>query len=250
MNNIGYRNLLIQYIDRQEADQPIFTTQITQYVARETGLDEADVKKAVNVNMARLERADKILRIEKGVYCKKIKTAFGYYTPNRETLFCRQLLYDEDDVIGYETGLSVLNRLGLMSQMPKGKCIAAFLSLQGFRHNLLSWLYFRPAACGGSLKRNRTPWREKQGLLIILLICTFMYSGYVLCCLVSFYAPSIFFASCVMICSPYCSRNFWVNASIACGEDSSCFIMASGFGMELFSSPCRLRSTERISGLE
>ena len=46
MNNIGYRNLLIQYIDRQEADQPILTTQITQYVARETGLDEADVKKS------------------------------------------------------------------------------------------------------------------------------------------------------------------------------------------------------------
>lgn len=127
MSNIGYRNLLIQYIDRQEADQPILTTQITQYVAKETGLNEADVKKAVNVNMARLEKADKILRIEKGVYCKKIKTAFGYYTPNKEALFCRQLLYDEDDVIGYETGLSVLNRLGLVSQMPKRKCIATNL---------------------------------------------------------------------------------------------------------------------------
>lgn len=124
MNNIGYRNLLIQYIDRQEADQPILTTQITKYVVKETGMDETDVKKAVNVNMARLERADKILRIEKGVYCKKIKTAFGYYTPNKEALFCRQLLYDEDDVIGYETGLSALNRLGLVSQMPKRKCIA------------------------------------------------------------------------------------------------------------------------------
>lgn len=127
MSNIGYRNLLIQYIDRQEADQPILTTQVTQYVAKETGLDEADVKKAVNVNMARLEKADKILRIEKGVYCKKIKTAFGYYTLDKEALFCRQLLYDEDDVIGYETGLSVLNRLGLVSQMPKKKCIATNL---------------------------------------------------------------------------------------------------------------------------
>lgn len=124
MNNIGYRNLLVQYIDRLEAEQPILTTQITQYVAKETGLDETDIKKAVNVNMARLEKADKILRIEKGVYCKKIKTAFGYYSPNRETLFCKQLLYNEDDVIGYETGLSALNRLGLVSQMPKRKCIA------------------------------------------------------------------------------------------------------------------------------
>jgi len=127
MNNIGYRNLLIQYIDRQEPDQPILTAQITRYVAGKTGLDEAEVKKAVNVNMARLEKADRITRIEKGVYCKKTKTAFGYYTPNKEVLFCRQLLYDEDDVIGYETGLSVLNRLGLVSQMPKKKCIATNL---------------------------------------------------------------------------------------------------------------------------
>lgn len=127
MNNIGYRNLLTRYIDRQEPDQPILTTQITQYVARETGLDEADVKKAVNVNMSRLEKANLIARIEKGVYCKKIRTAFGYYTPNKEALFCRLLLYDEDNVIGYETGLSVLNRLGLVSQMPRRKCIATNL---------------------------------------------------------------------------------------------------------------------------
>lgn len=127
MNHIGYRNLLIQYIDRQKPDQPILTDQITQYVAGETGLDKAEVKKAVNVNMARLEKSERILRIEKGVYCKKTKTAFGCYTLSKEALFCRQLLYDGDEVIGYETGLSALNRLGLTSQMPKKKCIATNL---------------------------------------------------------------------------------------------------------------------------
>ncbi len=53
MNNIGYRNLLIQYIDRQEPDQPILTAQITQYAAREAHLDEAEVRKAVNVRNCR-----------------------------------------------------------------------------------------------------------------------------------------------------------------------------------------------------
>ena len=45
----------------------------------------------------------------------------GYYTPNRETLFCRQLLYDGDDVIGYEGFMklhrdkfSFLNIIGLI----------------------------------------------------------------------------------------------------------------------------------------
>ncbi len=127
MPNIGYKNLLIQYIETQEPDQPILTSRIAQYVAKITGLDETVVKKAVNVNMARLEKTDKIIRVGKGVYCKKIETPFGCYTPNKEMIFCKQLLYDEDDVIGYETGLSALNRIGLVSQMPKRKCIATNL---------------------------------------------------------------------------------------------------------------------------
>ncbi len=127
MNYIGYKNLILNYIEKQEANQPILTSKITQYIAKKTGLNEADIKKAVNVNMARLEKDGHIIRAEKGVYCKKIKTAFGYYIPDKETLFCKQLLYSEDEVIGYETGLSVLNRIGLISQMPKRKCIATNL---------------------------------------------------------------------------------------------------------------------------
>lgn len=127
MDKIGYRNMLIQYIDGQELEKPILTEQITQYVVEQTGLDKAAVKKAVNVNMARLERTGYIARVAKGIYCRRIKTAFGYYTPDRETLFCRQLLFGVGDVIGYETGLSALNRIGLVSQMPNRRCIATNL---------------------------------------------------------------------------------------------------------------------------
>ena len=77
--------------------------------------------------MARLEKSGHVLRVAKGIYCRKIPTAFGYYTPNREALFCKQLLYDADGVIGYETGLSALNRLGLVSQMPARRYIATNL---------------------------------------------------------------------------------------------------------------------------
>lgn len=125
--NIGYRDILLQYINRQKAEQPILTEQLVQYAVEFTGLEKTAVRKAVNVNMARLEKAGHVARVEKGVYCRKIKTPFGYYTPDRETLFVRQLLFHVDDVIGYETGLSALNRMGLVSQMPKRKCIATNL---------------------------------------------------------------------------------------------------------------------------
>lgn len=127
MEMIGYREILLRYVNEQEPEQPILTKQVTQYVAAKLGMEDENVKKAVNVNMARLEKAGHIVRIAKGVYCRKIKTAFGYYTPNKETLFCKQLLRDESGVIGYETGLVVLNKIGLVSQMPKNRCIATNL---------------------------------------------------------------------------------------------------------------------------
>lgn len=127
MIKTGYRNILIRYINEAEPEQPILTEKIAKYVAEQTGLDKASVKKAVNVNMARLEKSGHIVRITKGIYCKRIKTAFGYYTPDRETLFCRQLLFDADNVIGYETGLSALNKMGLITQMPNHISIATNL---------------------------------------------------------------------------------------------------------------------------
>ena len=124
---VKYKDLILQYLTALNPDQMITTNQVSQYVAEQLHLEVAAVKKTVNVNMARLEKDGQILRLTKGVYCRKIKTAFGYYTPDKEILFCRQLLRNENGVIGYETGLSALNRIGLVSQMPKKRCIATNL---------------------------------------------------------------------------------------------------------------------------
>ena len=127
MNKKSYREILIQYIQEHKVEEAILTDQVVQYAAEELGKDAEDVKKAVNVTMARLEKSGYIIRVSKGVYCKKLKTAFGFYMPNKDDLFCRQLLQNKDNIIGYETGLSALNRLGLISQMPKKICIASNL---------------------------------------------------------------------------------------------------------------------------
>ncbi len=127
MKNIGYRELLQEYIDQRELEEPILTEQIVKYAAGKIAQKEAVVRKAVNVNMARLEKSGQVARIAKGVYCRQVPTAFGHYAPNRETVFCKQLLYNEDKIIGYETGLSALNRIGLVSQMPRQRYIATNL---------------------------------------------------------------------------------------------------------------------------
>ena len=132
MEKIKYRDLIMQYLTALEPDQTITTEQVAQYVAERLLLDAAMVKKTVNVNMARLEKEGQIMRLTKGIYCRRVKTAFGYYTPDKETLFCKQLLRKENEIIGYETGLSALNRIGLVSQMPKRRCIATNLHTNEF----------------------------------------------------------------------------------------------------------------------
>lgn len=127
MSKKSYRDILTRYIQEHKVEDAILTDQVVQYAAEELGKDAAEVKQAVNVTMARLEKDGYVIRLAKGVYCKKVKTAFGFYMPNKDDLFCRQLLQDKDKIIGYETGLSALNRLGLVSQMPKKICIASNL---------------------------------------------------------------------------------------------------------------------------
>lgn len=137
METKKYREVLLQYINNQNPEQMILTSQITQYAAKCLGVEEDAIKKTVNVNMARLEKAGYIVRVSKGIYCRKITTPFGAYTPNKEKLFCEQLLRGEDEIIGYETGLIVLNQMGLVSQMPKNRCIATNLHKKRVPEGLL-----------------------------------------------------------------------------------------------------------------
>jgi len=127
MVKIGYRDIIMEYIDKQEVEQLITTEQIVQFVVKRTGYDDVSVKQAINVNMARLEKAGLIARVTKGVYARRMKTAFGYYTPSKEILYCKQLLRDNTGIIGYETGLSILNKIGLVTQIPKRRYIATNL---------------------------------------------------------------------------------------------------------------------------
>ena len=125
MKQIGYTNIVQTYVQQHNEKQPILTEQVSAYVASVTQLDLSVVKNTVNVIMSRLEKHGYIVRITKGMYCKTFPTVFGKYTPNTELLYCNRFLRDNsNNVIGYETGLSVLNRLGFVTQMPAKRCIA------------------------------------------------------------------------------------------------------------------------------
>lgn len=132
MGTVNYRNAITAFIDEQEPDMPITTQMIVDHVTRHTGINSDDVRKAVNVNMGRIEKQGLVRRVTKGVYCKQVKTPFGDYSAGNEVLFLKLLTRDGDETIGYETGASALNRMGLITQMPQKISIAtnAYLRLQ------------------------------------------------------------------------------------------------------------------------
>ena len=121
-----YKRHMTEYFDTLPQEAPITTDMVTAYMTERTGEPEDKVRKTVNVNLARLEREGLVARITRGVYCKRIKTPFGDYVPSKDMIYGRWLVLDGNRVIGYETGLSLMNQIGLVSQMPRKKWIATY----------------------------------------------------------------------------------------------------------------------------
>lgn len=119
-----YKRHMTEYLDTLPQEAPVTTDMVTAYMTERTGEPEDKVRKTVNVNLARLEREGVVSRITRGVYCKRIKTPFGDYVPSKDMIYGRWLVLDGDRVIGYETGLSLMNQIGLVSQVPRKKWIA------------------------------------------------------------------------------------------------------------------------------
>jgi hypothetical protein len=81
-------------------------------------------KKIVNVYLKRLADQELVFRLKKGIYAKMRKTIFGIIIPDKEKIIAETFLCDGNEVIGYETGATALNRIGLSTLVPKNRQIA------------------------------------------------------------------------------------------------------------------------------
>ena len=78
MSKKSYRDILTRYIQEHKVEDAILTDQVVQYAAEELGKDAAEVKKAVNVTMARLEKDGYVIRLAKGVYLQEGKDGIWF----------------------------------------------------------------------------------------------------------------------------------------------------------------------------
>lgn len=77
---------------------------------------EANKKQALIKALNRMVEANKLSKLSKGKYFKPETTPFGNLQPSQEQVV-KDLLYDNGKIVGYLTGYSIYNALGLTSQV-------------------------------------------------------------------------------------------------------------------------------------
>jgi Family of unknown function (DUF6088) len=78
--------------------------------------NEVNRKEAVIKALNRMVDSGKITKLSKGKYYKAENTPFGKIQPNQAQVV-KDLLEDENKIIGYLTGYSIYNQLGLSTQV-------------------------------------------------------------------------------------------------------------------------------------
>jgi predicted transcriptional regulator of viral defense system len=124
MNTQNYGQYITEYIQGLPVNEPITTAVVADVLAGNFGMDIENAKKITNVNMKRLADKGELTRVQKGVYGKVKITPFGKLTPNADEMITGVLLREGDNTIGYITGPTLLNAVGLCSWIPKERHIA------------------------------------------------------------------------------------------------------------------------------
>ncbi|MEA4847361.1 MAG: DUF6088 family protein [Clostridiaceae bacterium] len=118
----------VEFITNKIADIPygqaFQTDVIAEAMAEEYKVSVHKAKPITNVTLKRLVDKGVIERFQKGVYYRVKQTAFGQVRPSEDILEAQLLTRRGDEIIGYETGLSLMNKIGLTTLVPKKREIA------------------------------------------------------------------------------------------------------------------------------
>jgi hypothetical protein len=124
MEHITYSDFIRNKIAEIPYGQPFQTEVIAEAMAEEYKVPIHKVKPIINVNLKRLTDKGLIGRFQKGVYYRTKQTVFGTIRPSEELLALQLLTQRGDEIIGYETGLSLMNKIGLTTLVPAKREIA------------------------------------------------------------------------------------------------------------------------------
>lgn len=123
---------------------PVYTGQIAKRIASVYGLSEKAAAAAAAVAVKRVMDSGMVPELrcfQKGIYYRAAMTPFGETGINKERLIADKYLLPD---IGYETGLALLHRLGLTSQMPRERILATNVAKDCMRTDKRLGVVIRP----------------------------------------------------------------------------------------------------------
>lgn len=121
----SYMDFVCEVMNRQEIGKPIYISRISEYVVETYQIPQKKAAGAVSVACKRIMDGELIPELrfyQKGIYYRAAVTPFGETGIDKEQLIADKYLVNDT---GYETGLSVLHRMGLTSQMPRERVLAS-----------------------------------------------------------------------------------------------------------------------------
>lgn len=114
-----YSNQILRIIEGFPAGELFTNERIAELLKKEFDLTASNAELITNNKLKRLFDDGKIERIGKGVYYVPKQTVFGRVKPDYNKYAIDLLTKDNDGIIGYESGASFLNRIGLSSLVPR-----------------------------------------------------------------------------------------------------------------------------------
>lgn len=120
-----YIDFVCEAMTRQEIGKPIYTSRISEHMAKAYQIPHEKAAGAVAVACKRIMDNGLIPELrfyQKGIYYRVDTTPFGETGIDKEQLIIDKYLINDT---GYETGLSVLHEMGLTSQMPRERVVAS-----------------------------------------------------------------------------------------------------------------------------
>lgn len=124
MERFTYGEFIMNKIANIPYGQPFQTDIIAEAIAEEYAIPVHKAKPITNVTLKRLADRGLIERFQKGVYYCAKQTVFGKARPSEDILEAQLLTRRGNEIIGYETGLSLMNKIGLTTLVPKKREIA------------------------------------------------------------------------------------------------------------------------------
>ncbi len=119
-----YTEFISNQLNKFQIGKPIYTSDIAIKLADEYGLQPQKAAAATAVVFKRLMDNDNFPNLrfyQKGIYYFTAVTPFGEAGIDKECLIADKYLLPDN---GYETGYTMLYRIGLTSQLPRQRCIA------------------------------------------------------------------------------------------------------------------------------